>query len=180
MLTSFKASAGFWEDLQYDINKKPPFINDSNEIELSLHCNLWNRSKVSVLLEAPLALRSYNDNLPSLGYFQKLEINAHFTHLIEEPLEISFIKTHFNEFLSSLIISQLEFQYPLVFSNLTRKRFFWQEKDIGPVSYALTDSSSLLPTLVTLMNNDTTATTAYQLLECRSNRFDPICFKILQ
>lgn len=117
-------------------------------------------------------------DLPSIGFVDQVRICAEFCHIPEYKLKAKDLIPHFNEYLSSLIISQFEFQLPLVFSMTCRKRFLSQESDIGPISYALTNSSALLPLLVKLIAEDTTATTAYQLISPTKNRIKEIFFQI--
>ncbi|CCD27059.1 Rec102p NDAI_0J01670 [Naumovozyma dairenensis CBS 421] len=176
ILSTFKKGRNFWENLLYDIECS---INSDSYIQIQLTCKLWTSNKLLTLLENPISLRPHITAQPSLVFIRRVIIQAHFIHLDEEILDLSDIYFHFNEYFASLFISTLEFQFPLVFSNLARNRARWNESSLAPISYALTESSRLLPYMVQLVNNDTTATTAYQLLT-RGRNIDPIDFQLLK
>lgn len=133
-------------------------------------------NKIKTLLESPLKLRSHDSTLPSIAYLEEIVVTAKFYGGLGVKLDATSLVPQLQEYLSSLIISQLEFQFPLVFSAVARKRFQSQETVLAAVSYSSTESSFLIPLLVRLIANDPTATTAYQLL---SNYGYNVTFKII-
>ncbi|CCK68322.1 Rec102p KNAG_0A06650 [Huiozyma naganishii CBS 8797] len=160
----FKRSVVFWEEiLQFACSVSHQ--EKTGSIELLLTCKLWPSKKIDNLLEAPLSYDSHNLETLQIGYLEKLSTEVEFlkdANLIFPEAELI---EQFNEYLGSLIISQLEFRYPLVFSSLVRRRLSLQERFLPSVSYSLTDSSKLLPHLVQMISKDRTATTVYQLLK---------------
>ena len=152
----------FWEE---ELLYQPAFeINAEGLIDLRLRCQIWSLNKIKTLLESPLKLRSHDSTLPSIAYLKEIVITAKFYGELGVKLDATSMVPQLQEYMSSLIISQLEFQFPLVFSAVARKRFQGQEAVLAAVSYSSTESSFLIPLLVRLIANDPTATTAYQLL----------------
>lgn len=173
MVKAFDKGAPFWQNqLLYGFNCRL----DGTTLKLELRCKLWNANKMSTLLQKPKELRPHR-NLPTVAFCTELHVQASFHHL-PHRLDLHGMVTQFNEYLSSLIISQLEFQLPLVFSIVARNRFKTQESDVGPISYGLTDSSALIPLEVQLIAMDKTATTVCQILRPR-RQTNRIKFQIL-
>ncbi|EDO17106.1 hypothetical protein Kpol_1025p26 [Vanderwaltozyma polyspora DSM 70294] len=155
----------FWkEKLLYDCSL---FIDEDNynKLCLKLNCRIWNGNKISSLLQKPIEYKDHRKFLPKVYYLQKLEISSHFfsqTQLDSVPI-VDFVNT-FNEFTTSLFLSQLEFRFPLVFSSTTRQLFRCQESELGPISYALSDSPALIPILISIISNNMIYTSIYQLV----------------
>lgn len=131
-------------------------------IQLDLTCKIWNPNKMNMLLAKPTEFRPYI-KLPTVAHCTNLNIDVDIQHF-EDKWSLVDVVSQFNEYLASLIISQLEFQFPMVFSIIARNRFKSQEADIGPISYGLVHSSALFPIVVQLIACERTATTVYQLL----------------
>lgn len=185
ILLGFKRCEGFWQDLNYQVT----FDVDKTTITLNLSCMIFTQMKVKTLLEQPLSLQRHRPQ--TLRTVESVDITANFLIRDGENDEgWSSILNQSNEYLISLFVSQLEFQYPLVFSRDCRKRFLQQEKSLGPISYALTNSSSLIPNLIKIISDDNTATTSYQIVKLlgdssklkrmRNNVNKPIPFEILR
>ncbi|CAR29548.1 hypothetical protein ZYGR_0AD02300 [Zygosaccharomyces rouxii] len=132
---------------------------------------------MTTLLAKPIEFRPHI-KLPIVAHCTDLKIDADFHHCphLWSPVDVV---SQLNEYLASLIVSQLEFQFPMVFSTIARNRFKSQETDIGPISYSLVYSSALIPITVQLIAGERTATTACQLLrpKRRTSRID---FQILK
>lgn len=170
---AFDKGAPFWKDqLLYEFRCHI----DESLVILELCCTMWSANKMSTLLQKPSELRPHM-NLPSVAFCTELQVQANFYHSIHKWNVLEAIR-QINEYLSSLIVSQLEFQLPLVFSIVTRNRFKSQENDIGPISYGLTQSSALIPLVIELIVLDKTATTVYQILRPR-RQTKRIQFRIL-
>ncbi|GAV55842.1 hypothetical protein ZYGR_0AZ00130 [Zygosaccharomyces rouxii] len=132
---------------------------------------------MTTLLAKPIEFRPHI-KLPVVAHCTDLRINVDFHHCphLWSPADAI---SQFNEYLASLIASQLEFQFPMVFSIIARNRFKSQETDIGPISYSLACSSALIPITIQLIAGERTATTVCQLLR-PNRRTSRINFKILR
>lgn len=130
---------------------------------MDLKCKIWSIEKMVALLKKPASLRTHLQS-PKIVFLERLDVRSKFHHSLHDQLPIDEIMAQFNEYLSSLIVSQLEFQYPMVFSMTCRQKFLSQSIDLGPLSYSLNCSSSLLPHLVKIIADDNTSTTIYQIL----------------
>lgn len=121
--------------------------------------------KTKNLLEQPLStLKHMNFHLMSVS---TLNVSADFVGMaksFEDALHQA------NEYIVSLFLSQLEFQFPLVFSRICRRRFLQQEASLGSVSYSLTGTPTMIPQLIKIISEDRTCTTCYHVLELSSNR----------
>ncbi|QLL32227.1 hypothetical protein HG536_0C03960 [Torulaspora globosa] len=164
----------FWDQLFYELQ----FSSIGGTIQLDLTCQVWNSEKACTLLQKPLENRPHVRNLPHVCVLKELRIDVDMCFSCEPYLLIDEILLQLNEYLCSLFISQLEFRFPLVFSATARKRFMSQESALGPISYALTNSSALLPILTKLISDDTTATTVYQVMKYRKRHTNHISFQI--
>lgn len=132
---------------------------------------------MTTLLTKPIEFRPHIE-LPMVAHCTELKINVDFYHTshLWSPADVI---SQFNEYLASLISSQLEFQFPMVFSMIVRNRFKSQERDIGPISYSLVGSSALIPIAVQLIAGERTATTVFQMLK-PDRRTSRINFQILK
>ncbi|QLQ80485.1 hypothetical protein HG537_0D04850 [Torulaspora globosa] len=164
----------FWHQLFYELQ----FSSTGGTIQLDLTCQVWNSEKVCTLLEKPIENRSHMRNLPHVSVLKGLRINVEMCFSCEPYLLIDEFLPQLNEYLCSLFISQLEFRFPFVFSATARKRFMSQESALGPISYALSNSSALLPILIKLISDDTTATTVYQVMKYRKSQTKHVSFQI--
>ncbi|SCU92613.1 LAFA_0F11738g1_1 [Lachancea sp. 'fantastica'] len=162
LVDGFQQCLQFWHDLHY---RAGVCIVDDNSVVLTLECLVFTVMKTKNLLEQPLSVLKHMDE--HLVTVSALTVHATFTS--SSPPEIDAVK-HCNFFLVSLLISQLEFQFPLVFSRVCRLRFLQQEASLGPVSYALTNSASMVPKLIKIISNDKTATTCCRMVQISSDR----------
>lgn len=164
----------FWDQLFYELQ----FSSTGGTIQLDLTCQVWNSEKISTLLQKPIENRQHMGNLPRVCFLKELRIDVEIRFSCEPYLLIDEFLPQLNEYLCSLFISQLEFRFPFVFSATARKRFMSQESALGPISYALSNSSALLPILTKLISDDTTATTVYQVIKYRKSHTKHIFFEI--
>lgn len=132
---------------------------------------------MTTLLVKPIEFRPHI-KLPIVAHCTDLKIDADFYHFPHQWSSADVI-SQFNEYLASLVVSQLEFQFPMVFSVIARNRFRAQEADIGPISYGLVCSSALIPITVQLIAEEKTATTVCQLLR-PSKRTSRVNLQILK
>lgn len=152
----------FWEDqMLYDVK----FNTDLKEstITIDLNCKIWTAEKISALIQRPSDMTNYSKDNNKCEFLLQINIIGKIYTNLSPASQMHQLISHINEYLSSLIISQLEFRYPLVFSIVARNRFKMIEKCIGPLSYALTKSSHLFPTIIKCIAKDTTSTTVYQI-----------------
>lgn len=159
-----------WKQLSYDVS----FVSNESDglVEFHLHCKIWNENKVSNLLIKPGELRKHDLNLPQIKIFKKLVCQGTIVSDFHNENDcMDNIISHCNEYFSSLLISQLEFRYPLVFSKVARARLQEQEHSIGALSYALNSTSELMPYLILLIEKESTNTTAYQLINHRKSKW---------
>lgn len=170
----------FWEEeLLYEVKT---ICQQKGSIILSLGCRIWTTDKMVTLFEKPTSLRAHL-HLPGVVFLEYLKLECKFYNSTDdENLNISDTLPQFNEYLASLILSQLEFRFPMVFSMINRQKFQQQSTDLAPLAYSLTNSSSLLPLLVQLIANDRTATTVYHLagLPNRSEKVSSNKFQIFK
>lgn len=141
---------------------------------MKLSCKLWTNNKISALLEKPLDLEKHNYKGGShrLKFLTEVKINAEFHRVkcdqsISQDngmLSVSETTKSINQFFSSLMISLLEFKFPIVFSPLVRQRILNQEMYLAPISHALSNSSKLVPLIIEMISTDKTATDTYILL----------------
>ncbi|CEP61032.1 Rec102p LALA0_S02e05226g [Lachancea lanzarotensis] len=166
LANAFTQCLQFWRDLNYRVTVD---IASDNCVLLTLECQIFSVMKTKNLLEQPLSVLKHMDL--QLATISAVTVNATLSSSLT-PLEIDGVAVvkHCNFFLVSLLISQLEFHFPLVFSRVCRLRFLQQEASLGPVSYALTSSASLVPKLVKIISDDKTATTCYRIIEISSDR----------
>ena len=152
----------FWEKA---LNYTVQYVSDDSKLELFLTCNQFIPLKVEKLFAKPANLvyaKEYR-----LAYLTRLIINCEF-YGVSDTQE-GTVLDHLNEFVTSLILSQLEFQFPFVFSRRGRRKFLEHEQSMGSLSYSLTGNNSLIPSVIEVMANDLTSTTVFELLEvCRN------------
>ncbi|SCV03320.1 LAMI_0H07206g1_1 [Lachancea mirantina] len=153
----------FWSDMGYDVQIRTA----SHGIDIRLECRVFGVMKVRALLEQPLAHASHAAHHVSVASVDALHIACLFAGV--DSAGSSAVLRHCNEYLVSLFLSQLEFQFPLVFSKWSRSRFSQQQRSLGPVSYALTGSTELIPQLIKIISRDTTATACYQVTRLASH-----------
>lgn len=167
-----KKNKHFWEkNLSYDFSC---ILNEETlTVTITLSCKLWYENKINTLLEKPLGLGiSQGEEKPKILFFSTIEVDVDF-HKISyirgsyNALKLTDSRELFssiNQYFSSLIISQLEFKFPIVFSSLVRKRISSQEALLAPISYSLTGTSHLIPIIIEMISKDKTATTCVSLL----------------
>lgn len=150
----------FWLCLNYDHT----FNKIENSLIIYLTCRQFTQAKLNKLFSEPIASQTHNEY--QLMSLEKIKINAEFHWQEPTPLIINDFIDQLNEYIHSLFISQLEFQFPLVFNTTTRKKFLQHENTFGTISYSLVDgNSTMIPELILMINNDLTSTTCYQLLK---------------
>lgn len=174
LTVSLENGSDFWNQLLY----KASFTSTGKEIRLGLACQLWNSEKVSTLLQKPVENRKHMSGLPQVFSLKRLNVHVNIYSSGEPHIITDQGLPQLNEYFGSLFISQLEFRFPFVFCATARKRFLSQESSIGPISYALSSSSALLPILAKLISDDGTATTVYQMIDSHRSRTKQICFQI--
>ncbi|CAI4047141.1 hypothetical protein N7582_003997 [Saccharomyces uvarum] len=166
LLTRFKdivcSSTRFWEEQLF--YKVQDVATQENCIALTLKCTLWTDSQISTFIDKPRELHSHVKGYPEIYYVSELSTTVNFLSKAGSSTEIAQVIPHLNEYFSSLIVSQLEFEYPMVFSMTARLRLKWQQGSLGPISYALTNTSALLPIMLNMIAEDKTSTTVYQVL----------------
>ncbi|SCV05206.1 LANO_0H02388g1_1 [Lachancea nothofagi CBS 11611] len=162
IIQSLTNCSDFWHDLNY----KPSFqASSASCVEISLDCEIFTTMKTKSLLEQPLSiLKHMNARLLTVT---TVDVQAVFLGTSKSAPDI--VK-QCNEFLVSLFVSQLEFQFPLAFSRVCRSRFLQQEAFLGPISYALANSASMIPKLIKIISDDKTATTCYRILQLSGDR----------
>ncbi|KAM3162737.1 hypothetical protein ACU8KH_02997 [Lachancea thermotolerans] len=133
-LSSFVAALERCNEFWTDLNYTPSFEIPTNcSVRIKLSCRIFSLMKTKNLLEQPLStLKHMNFHLMSVS---TLNVSADFVGMaksFEDALHQA------NEYIVSLFLSQLEFQFPLVFSRICRRRFLQQEASLGSVSYSLT------------------------------------------
>ncbi|KAL3231109.1 Uncharacterized protein RNJ44_00748 [Nakaseomyces bracarensis] len=152
-----------WNQLSYDVSVLTNEIDCS--IQFQLICKIWTENKVTNLLIKPTDFRKHDANQPHIKLFKQIKCYASIVTDITNEKELAKnIRSHCNEFFASVLVSQLEFRYPFVFSMVARQRFQQQEHSIGPLSYALNGSSGLMPSLISLIEKEPTNTVAYQIV----------------
>ncbi|KOG98007.1 Rec102p [Saccharomyces eubayanus] len=156
------SSTHFWEEQLF--YKVQDVATEENCITLSLKCTIWTDAQISTFLDKPRELHSHVKGYPEIYYISELSTTINFFSKAGSSIEMDQIIPHLNEYFSSLIVSQLEFEYPMVFSTTARLRLKWQQGSLGPISYALTNSSALLPIMLKMIAEDKTSTTVYQIL----------------
>lgn len=172
LMVQLQQNKHFWKEcLLYDVEfriEKP-----TKSICIKLSCNLWFNSKIATLLNFPLQLKCYKKtDPPQIKYLNEIQIKGVFYKIYNkdknfqksEDVNVSEIKNLLNQFFSSLVISQLEFKFPLIFSSLVRNRIATQETYFAPISYCLTNSTRLIPVIIKIISKDRTSTTAFILL----------------
>lgn len=162
----------FWEQtLLYNIELR--LLPEEKTIKIFLSCKLWFNNKIKALLENPLGLHTFpTEKRLTICYLNEVKIIAEFYKVImnkgtcqyESIITIGVIRKSLNQFFCSLVISQLEFKFPMVFSPLARTRISIQDIYFAPISHFLTNSTRLIPLLVKISTKDKTATTSYLLL----------------
>ncbi|CAI4601311.1 ANM_HP_G0215270.mRNA.1.CDS.1 [Saccharomyces cerevisiae] len=158
------SSIRFWEEqLFYQVQDVSTI---ENHVILSLKCTILTNAQISTFISKPRELHTHAKGYPEIYYLSELSTTVNFFSKEGNYVEISHVIPHFNEYFSSLIVSQLEFEYPMVFSMISRLRLKWQQSSLAPISYALTSNSVLLPIMLNMIAQDKSSTTAYQIL-CR-------------
>ncbi|SCU87067.1 LADA_0E01794g1_1 [Lachancea dasiensis] len=163
VVAALSRSQAFWHDLNYT----PHFatVSDRQSVQISLECHVFTNMKTKSLLEQPLSILKHTD----VRLFTVAALHIH-ADLLGRSVAAGDVVRHCNEYIVSLFMSQLEFQFPLAFSRTCRQRFLQQEAYLGSISYALTNSATMIPKLVKLISNDKTATMCYRLLQLASDR----------
>lgn len=172
MIIHLQQNKQFWKEyLLYEVEFK--LKKSIKSICINLSCNLWFNNKRAAFLDQPLELECYKKtDSPQIKYLNELQIKGVFYKVNNknkyfqknEEVTVFEIKNLLNQFFSSLLISQLEFKFPLVFSPLVRNKISIQEKYFAPISYSLTNSTQLIPVIIKIISNDRTSTTAFVLL----------------
>ncbi|CAI4046834.1 Rec102p SKDI_12G3600 [Saccharomyces kudriavzevii IFO 1802] len=157
-----RSSTHFWENQLFykvqDVN------TEENCITFNLKCTIWTDSQISTFINKPSELHSHAKGYPEICYLSELSTTVNFLCKEGNSIEVGQIIPHLNEYFSSLIVSQLEFEFPMVFSMIARLRLKWQQGSLGPISYALTNTSVLLPIMLNMIAQDKSSTTVYQIL----------------
>ena len=164
------SSVHFWEEQLF--YKVQDVSTKENCIVLNLKCTILTDAQINTFINKPRELHSHAKGYPEIYYLSELSTTVNFFSKGGNFVEISQVIPHFNEYFSSLIVSQLEFEYPMVFSMISRLRLKWQQSSLAPISYALTNTSVLLPIMLNMIAQDKSSTTVYQIL-CR-RRSPPI------
>lgn len=162
LFVALKQCERFWHNLCY----KPEFTINQSTLCVLLNCSIFTLMKFNTLFEQPMSSQSHRQL--QIETVTKLCVRADFHS--NSHVGAQEITEQCNSYLASLFISQLEFQFPLVFSFEGRTRFLAHEKSLGPVSYALTNSSAMILKLIKMLSLDMTATTSYQLTALSLNR----------
>ncbi|AET41176.1 Rec102p Ecym_7347 [Eremothecium cymbalariae DBVPG len=153
----------FWTtDLNYAMTHK---TNSNKEMELSLKCNQFTTMKADKLFYKPISLHLTKEY--KVLVLSKLTINGEFYSL--GSLDNSTVQDHLNEYFISLIISQLEFQFPLVFSRNSRRKFLNHEQTMGAVSCSLAGNNSLISNISEMIAHDLTSSFVFEVLEICAN-----------
>ncbi|AMD22356.1 HGR017Wp [Eremothecium sinecaudum] len=153
----------FWhKDLNYMMESR---IKGSSLI-LSLKCNHFNEMKVNKLFYKPKSLQLSRDY--HILFLPHVKIQAAF-HSTDD-IDPKTVQNHLNEYVSSLLVSQLEFQFPLVFSKNCRNKFAQHERSMGSVACSLGGDCSLISNISEIISRDSTSTLIFQVLDNRQNK----------
>ena len=144
-----RGSKSLWEEqLHYDT------ISDG----LSVHCSckVWSGSKIDRLVAKDDVV--YLNRLVLVGRFYGCDIG------IQTLVDIC------NEYFVSLFVSQLEWQYPLVFSIMKRDYLLTNLVNIGTLSFGLTSTDKLITPLINIVSNDNTLTTIHNVIQYKHKK----------
>ncbi len=159
---------GIWTNMYYNIVASR--TSDNCGVEWALKCQIWTPNRAGTLTETSREHFIGDNIFPSVRCLEELNISVQLHTNIRKLSDIkSHFCSHFNEYFISLLVSQLEFRFPLVFSYPARTRLRVQEPNIAPISYALSNSSALMLDLVSITEKQPTNTTIYQLITYRKD-----------
>lgn len=159
----FKTNIKLWkEELLY--NFECIFLEEKNCIQIRLFCNIWSPEKLSTLLESSIKRQNTRESAISFMVFKEMNVEANILKRNSSLIVSEDVKKLLNDFFKSLLISQLEFQFPMIFCKITRQKIFREQSLLNPVSHNLTTTSELVPMLLKLINDDHTSSLVYQIL----------------
>lgn len=163
----------YWEEMFYKVHI---YIEKEKIIVIELECRIWTQNKLGMLLECTRMENKHSQDALKIIHLKELAISSDFHSNIPSTVDINNIIAHTKEYLNSLIISQLEFKFPLIFSANARNRAQKQENSLGVISYTLTNCPILIPHLLKTISNDRTSLSIFQILCSEKNTR---CFDII-
>ncbi|SMN22620.1 similar to Saccharomyces cerevisiae YLR329W REC102 Protein involved in early stages of meiotic recombination [Maudiozyma saulgeensis] len=163
----------FWESMYF---KTHIDITKEKDIIMLLECRLWTQSRINVLLESERFEGCNVAESTKINYIEELVVNVSFNSTNPLEKEMDSLRSHLREYMSSLILSQLEFRFPLVFSRVARKRVIEQENSFLVISHAIKGDPSLILKFIRLVHNDQTSLSIFQILS--SSKFR-VTFEII-
>lgn len=157
----FRKKKRFWESLLYKVEF---FVNIEGQLRIELICQLWTQTKINTILDYQFNERDLSSHDTKLNHLKQVNIIGEFYS--DETIETSLnnLIHHLREYLASLMVSQLEFKFPLIFSSVARKRMKEQENSFTVVSYAVKGNSTLFLKFLRITNSDRTASSIFQIL----------------
>lgn len=151
----------FWESIYFNNYND---ITVERDIRIQLECQLWTQSRINDLLESE-RLEDCNVEQPSkINFIEELLVSVSFHSTNDLEKELDSFKSHLSEYMASLMISQLEFRFPLVFSKIAKKRVKEQENSFFVISQAIKGNSSLVLKFIRMIHVDQTSLSAFQIL----------------
>lgn len=105
-------------------------------------------------------------------FFEELNVRATIIKGNKTLPQPGDVATLLNDFFKSILISQLEFRFPMIFCQITRQKMHKEQRFLGSVSDNLSGSTKLIPTLTKLVNDDTKSLSVYQILNANKVKLD--------
>lgn len=140
------------------------FTSAEGYLIVQLECQLWTQTKVNTLSDYQINEKHLSSTDVKINYLKQIKIVGQFNSNETTEICIDKVVFHLREYLTSLMISQLEFKFPLIFSRVARKRIKEQESSFTVVSYAIKGNSTLFLKFLKMANNDKTASSIFQIL----------------
>ena len=157
----FCLGRAFWERLQFE----PMFSMEDSTIICEIKCKQFGDMKRGLLFDNPMSSKVHQTADIKAATLDKVVIDVKFhCKNYGDAVNRADVFQLFNEYMNSLVMSQLEFKIPLVFSHTTRYRLMEHEKYIGTVSKCLDNSQTVTPSIVKIISKDKTSTTVFRIL----------------
>ncbi|CCE63576.1 hypothetical protein TPHA_0F00900 [Tetrapisispora phaffii CBS 4417] len=171
---------GFRAIIEDKLNYSIEHVEDQNRpysIVFNLNCNVCTVNKVQTLLEEPIKKFNHLGNEIKIVNLTKVKIladfyfhQATFNDLEYDDTVYQMIKSHMNEYLASLFLSQLEINFPICFSKYIREYLSANILEYPQISFILSNSSKLIPYLITILKNDNNFKTIFKILTYKSKK----------
>lgn len=157
----FQKKKKFWESMLYRVEIS---ANAKSDLIIELTCQLWTQTKIDRILDYQLSEKDLSDKNIKVNHLEKVNIIGEYYSNKKIESKLDNITHHLREYLTSLMVSQLELKFPLIFSRVARKRTKEQENSFTVVSYAIKGNSTLFLKFLRMTNRDRTASSIFQIL----------------